>query len=86
MSPRYESKGDADVSRLAKPLEFEHSKKTALNRILNSAMAEDLATWDPKNIEARGIPTKELIEVYRRYVRDFSLVLPPETLPCSPAR
>ncbi|ROV93134.1 hypothetical protein VSDG_07348 [Cytospora chrysosperma] len=67
MSPRYESKGDADVSRLAKPLEFEHSKKTAPNRILNSAMAEDLATWDPKNIEASGIPTKELIEVYRRW-------------------
>ncbi|ROV88654.1 hypothetical protein VMCG_10302 [Cytospora schulzeri] len=67
MSPRYESKGDADVSRLAKPLKFEYSEKTALNRILNSAMAEDLATWDPKNFEARGIPTKELVELYRRW-------------------
>lgn len=78
MSTRYESNGDADVSRLAKPLVFENSKKTALNRILNSAMAEDLATWDPKNFEARGIPTKESIEVYRRCV----LVPPGPTSRC----
>jgi hypothetical protein len=29
-------------------------------------MAENLSTWDPKILEARGIPTKELINVYRR--------------------
>lgn len=76
MSPRYETKGDADVSRLAQPLLFEHSKKTAPNRFLNSAMAEDLATWDRQNFEARGIPTKELIEVYRRYVPVLPIFLP----------
>ncbi|ROW16030.1 hypothetical protein VPNG_02520 [Cytospora leucostoma] len=67
MVSRYEAKGNADISRLAEPLKFELSRKTAPNRFLNAAMGEDLSTWDPKILEARGIPTKELIEVYRRW-------------------
>ncbi|KAI3322325.1 NADH:flavin oxidoreductase/NADH oxidase-like protein [Xylariaceae sp. AK1471] len=63
---RYES-DPVDVSPLAKPLKFEFSGRTAKNRFFKAAMAEGLATWDPTNIEARGIPTKELIELYRRW-------------------
>ncbi|KUI63070.1 NADH oxidase [Cytospora mali] len=67
MSTRYETKNIADTSRLARPLKFDFSNKTAPNRFMKAAMAEDLATWDPKIHEARGVPTKELIELYRRW-------------------
>ena len=30
-------------------------------------MTERISTWDPKNLEARGIPTPELINVYKRW-------------------
>ncbi|KAI0389962.1 NADH:flavin oxidoreductase/NADH oxidase-like protein [Xylariaceae sp. FL0594] len=63
---RYES-GPADVSRLAEPLKFEFSGRTAKNRFFKAAMSEGLATWHPTEIEKRGIPTKELIELYRRW-------------------
>jgi hypothetical protein len=63
---RYES-DPVDVAPLAQPLKFEFSGRTAKNRFFKAAMAEDLATWHPTNLEARGIPTRELIELYRRY-------------------
>lgn len=66
MAQRYESE-DVDVSPLGKPLKFEFSGQTAQNRFLKGAMSERLASWDPKNLEARGIPTKELINVYKRW-------------------
>ncbi len=62
---RYES-APVDVEPLGQPLKFEFSGKVAKNRFFKAAMAEDLATWSPKNIEERGIPTKETIELYRR--------------------
>lgn len=64
--PRYESATTADVARLGQPLKFEFSKQAAPNRLMKGAMAEALATWDGVNHDASGIPTKELIEVYRR--------------------
>lgn len=63
---RYEYSGESDVSRLAQSLTFERAFKTALNRLLKSAMAEGLSTWDATDLEARGIPTKEFIELYLR--------------------
>lgn len=63
---RYES-APVDVEPLGQPLKFEFSGKVAKNRFFKAAMAEDLATWSPKNIEERGIPTKETIELYRRW-------------------
>ncbi|KAK8060537.1 hypothetical protein PG996_010467 [Apiospora saccharicola] len=56
-----------DVSPLAQPLVLEPSGRVIKNRILKAAMAEDLATWSAKNIQKRGIPTKETIELYRRW-------------------
>ena len=63
---RYES-DDVDVSKLGQPLHYEFSGKTAPNRFLKSAMTERISSWDPKNFDARGIPSKNLINVYRRW-------------------
>lgn len=63
---RYGTKG-ADPSPLGQPITFSPSGRTALNRFMKSPMAEGLATWDPKVPHLRGEPTKDLIELYRRY-------------------
>ena len=63
---RYPSEG-LDPSPLGKSLKFEFSGKTAPNRFMKAAMTERISTWDPKNLETRGIPTKELINVYKRW-------------------
>lgn len=63
---RYGS-GDVDGSPLGKSLHFEFSGRTAPNRFLKAAMTERLSSWDPKNLEARGIPSDNLINVYKRW-------------------
>ncbi|KAL8932555.1 MAG: hypothetical protein Q9211_006247 [Gyalolechia sp. 1 TL-2023] len=65
-APRYES-DNVDASPLGKPLEFSFSGKTAPNRFLKGAMTERLSSWDPKDFEARGIPSKDLINLYKRW-------------------
>lgn len=66
-SPRYSS-GDVSPEPLAQELSFHPSGRIAKNRFMKSPMAEKLATWSPKTPEDRGIPTKESIELYKRYV------------------
>ncbi|GKT51417.1 NADH-dependent flavin oxidoreductase nadA [Colletotrichum spaethianum] len=66
MPARYES-SSASPEPLARPLTFPFSNKTAKNRLLKSAMAENLATWSASEPSKRGIPTPELVEVYRRW-------------------
>ncbi|KAJ0123848.1 NADH oxidase [Diaporthe amygdali] len=56
-----------DVAKLAQPLQFEFSKRTAPNRLVKTAMSETLASWHPTTLDARGLPTKELIELYKRW-------------------
>lgn len=64
---RYHNTGDAaKQTGLGKPLTFHFSKQTMNCRIFKASMAETLATWDFKNIEANGIPTAEIKELYRR--------------------
>ncbi|KAL8917961.1 MAG: hypothetical protein Q9172_005612 [Xanthocarpia lactea] len=63
---RYDSE-DVDASPLGQPLHFPFSGKTAPNRFLKAAMTERLSSWDPQNFEARGIPSKNLINVYKRW-------------------
>lgn len=73
--PRYET-SKKDISALGKPLEFAFSKKIAQNRFLKGAMTERLSSWDVENIEARGIPSKELINVYKRWGEgEFGIIL-----------
>ena len=63
---RYES-DDVDASALGKPLHFEFSGKTAPNRFLKAAMTERISSWDPKNLKDSGIPSENLINVYKRW-------------------
>ncbi|KLO85151.1 NADH oxidase [Fusarium fujikuroi] len=76
MVPRRFSTEPADASPLGQPLKFEFSGKTAKNRFMKAAMTERLSTWDPKVLEKRGVPTPELINVYRRWGEgDFGVIL-----------
>ncbi|KAI4175008.1 MAG: hypothetical protein LQ343_002035 [Gyalolechia ehrenbergii] len=63
---RFES-DNVDATPLGKPLDFAFSGKTAPNRFLKGAMTERISSWDPQNLEARGIPSKNLINVYKRW-------------------
>lgn len=65
-STRFESE-NVDPSPLGQPLHFEFSNRTAPNRFMKGAMTERLSSWDPKNLEARGIPSRELINAYKRW-------------------
>ncbi|KAM0420304.1 hypothetical protein ACHAPT_011965 [Fusarium lateritium] len=56
-----------DASPLGEPLKFVFSGRTAPNRFLKAAMTERMATWDPRDLHKRGFPTKELIQVYKRW-------------------
>ena len=58
---------DVDASPLGKPLHFEFSGRDAKNRFLKAAMTERLSSWDPKNLQTRGIPSDGLINVYKRW-------------------
>ncbi|KAJ3544864.1 hypothetical protein NM208_g2817 [Fusarium decemcellulare] len=76
MTPQRIPADPTDPSPLGQPLAFDFSGKTAKNRFLKAAMTERLSTWDPVNLEARGVPTQELINVYRRWGEgDFGVVL-----------
>ncbi|KAF4967042.1 hypothetical protein FSARC_5333 [Fusarium sarcochroum] len=76
MAPRRFETDSTDASPLGQPLKFEFSGKTAQNRFMKAAMTERLSTWDPKNFEKRGIPTPELINVYRRWGEgDYGVIL-----------
>jgi hypothetical protein len=59
-----------DASSLGKPLKFEFSGRVAKNRFLKVAMTERLSSWDPKDFKARGIPTKNLINVFKYWGED----------------
>lgn len=63
---RYHSDGPVDTQRLEAPLTFHFSKQAMRNRLFKASMGETLASWDIDNPEASGIPTKELVELYRR--------------------
>lgn len=58
---------DVDPSPLGQPLHFAFSGLTAKNRFMKAAMTERISSWDPKVFEKRGIPTPDIINVYRRW-------------------
>jgi 2,4-dienoyl-CoA reductase-like NADH-dependent reductase (Old Yellow Enzyme family) len=64
---RYSSAEKVDPSPLGQPLPFEFSGKTAKNRFLKSAMSEQQSSFDEKDVTKRGIPSKELVNLYRRW-------------------
>ncbi|KAL7941326.1 hypothetical protein V8C42DRAFT_360944 [Trichoderma barbatum] len=54
-----------DPARLGQPLAFEFSGKTAKNRFLKASMSELQSSWDDKDLSKRGIPPKELVNLYK---------------------
>ncbi|KAH7462843.1 NADH-dependent flavin oxidoreductase [Fusarium oxysporum f. sp. matthiolae] len=62
--PRYGSE-EVDPTPLGQPLEFPFSKRVAKNTFMKAAMTERLASWDPKDLSQRGIPTEDLINTYK---------------------
>ncbi|KAL0253084.1 hypothetical protein SLS55_010535 [Diplodia seriata] len=68
MAPtRYPTDATVDLSPLGQPLTFPFSGKTAPNRFLKAAMTERLSSWSPSDLGARGVPSAQLINVYRRW-------------------
>ncbi|KAJ3573601.1 hypothetical protein NPX13_g4639 [Xylaria arbuscula] len=62
-APRWPSTS-ADTRRLAEPIVFPFSKRTAPNRFLKAATSEHLATFDENDLKGRGIPKPELVRFY----------------------
>ncbi|KAI0842605.1 NADH oxidase [Hypoxylon sp. FL0890] len=62
-STRYEGR-DVDPSPLGKPLSLPYSSVVVPNRFMKVAMTERMATWDPDDIHASGIPTPQLCNLY----------------------
>ncbi|KAI1339733.1 hypothetical protein F5Y15DRAFT_407084 [Xylariaceae sp. FL0016] len=72
---RYKSE-PADRSRLAEPLTFHFSGRTAPNRFMKAAMTEQLCTYDPLDSSKNGIPTRNIERVYERWGRgEIGLIL-----------
>lgn len=67
MAPTRIPAEDVDPTPLGQPLVFEFSGKTAPNRFLKGSLLERLSSWDPQNFEKRGVPSKELINLYKRW-------------------
>ncbi|KXG51739.1 Aldolase-type TIM barrel [Penicillium griseofulvum] len=75
MSTRFPSE-NVDVSPLGAPLWFEFSQRKASNRFLKAALTERMASWSPTDLSARGIPSPNLINLYRRWGEgQFGLIL-----------
>ncbi|KAK5170161.1 uncharacterized protein LTR77_004746 [Saxophila tyrrhenica] len=58
---------EADASPLGQPLKFEFSGRTTPNRFLKGAMTERISSWSPTDVKSRGVPSRELINLYRRW-------------------
>ncbi|RKK06403.1 hypothetical protein BFJ68_g16527 [Fusarium oxysporum] len=67
MAPSRYGSEVVDPAPLLQPLEYVFAGQKAPNRLLKAAMSEKLATWDPKDVSARGYPTEELITLYRNW-------------------
>lgn len=64
--PRYESE-PGDIKALGSPLHFDFANRSAPNRFLKAAMTERLSSWDPQEFSKRGVPSDNLINLYRRW-------------------
>ncbi|KAI0886457.1 uncharacterized protein GGS22DRAFT_160869 [Annulohypoxylon maeteangense] len=81
MPPKRFHGEDVDPEPLGRPLAFKFSGRTATNRFLKASMTERLSTWDAKDLPKRGVPTKELINVYKRWGEGgFGVILTGNTM------
>lgn len=63
---RYKSDKNVDTKIVGEALKFHFSKRTMKSRIFKASMGETLASWDGADSAATGVPTKEIVELYRR--------------------
>ena len=68
MSPSLIKGPQVDTAPLAQSLDFYFAMKKAKNIFFKAAMAENLASWDEDDRTTSGIPGKDLINLYRRWV------------------
>ncbi|KAJ5490668.1 hypothetical protein N7453_011493, partial [Penicillium expansum] len=67
---------NVDVSSLGAPLQYEFSQRKASNRFLKAALTERMASWSRTDLSARGIPSQNPINLYRRWGEgQFGLIL-----------
>ncbi|KLU83929.1 hypothetical protein MAPG_02978 [Magnaporthiopsis poae ATCC 64411] len=64
---RYEALKPADSSAPGLPLSFNLSRRRAKGPLMKTAMAEKLASWSDDDIQSNGIPSRQLIVLYRQY-------------------
>ncbi|KAI1103169.1 NADH oxidase [Jackrogersella minutella] len=55
---------DVDPSSLGTPLALPFSGAVLPNRLMKVAMTERMASWDPDDMDASGIPTQQLLDLY----------------------
>lgn len=67
MSPTRVPAEDVDPAALGQPLEFAFSGRTAPDRFLKSSMSEKFSSWDPQVLQDRGVPSRGLINLYKRW-------------------
>ncbi|KAK5048688.1 hypothetical protein LTR84_005779 [Exophiala bonariae] len=63
---RYEG-SSVSAAPLLQEMTFPFSNRTVKNRFLKAAMTERLASWDPVELETRGVPSEDLVNLYRRW-------------------
>ncbi|KAJ9490825.1 hypothetical protein VN97_g2451 [Penicillium thymicola] len=66
MIPRHGAR-EVDPVRLREPSQFHFSKRIAPNRLMKAAMTERMSSWSPVDSENRGIPSLELVNLYKRW-------------------
>lgn len=67
MSPPRFPSVPVDPAPLGAPIEMAFSGRKAPNRFLKTSMSELLASWDPTDIAARGIPSPEQVVLYKHW-------------------
>ncbi|KAH6628976.1 hypothetical protein C7974DRAFT_393567 [Boeremia exigua] len=55
------------MSAILEPVTLPYAPLSAQNRIMKAAMTERMASWDPAHPARRGVPSSELINLYRRW-------------------
>ena len=72
---RFESE-TLDQGILGDSIKLPVSGLVAPSRFLKGAMTEQLASWDPNNLEDRGIPSEQLIKLYEEWGKGgFGIIL-----------
>jgi hypothetical protein len=60
MAPAARFESDSkDPTSLNQPLRFEFSGQTAPSRFLKAAITELMSSWDPEDLQARGVPSEK---------------------------